>query len=378
MRFLVLAVIVFAACEKKQAPAPPPVTEAEATDFAKQLAAATLTQPCDNETVAMMIDGDAVAARMNRGAKSKETEFGIGHFKDPHAVARILCAWQQGVEGYRMLHMGKRDGQPAPIMRRLARAPRKAVVIVGYDQLVLEKQGKDVKLVDIYSYTQGDFLSNLLVSGMDAMSDQGIGGSMDAATALKKSRELQKDGKFAEALAVVDALPPEVHNSRMVQMARLRIADQLSQDAYKQALDELAKLFPNDPSVALVDVDGAFLRGDFTKALADIDTIDNAVGGDPFQDAIRASVYISRNQPGDYDKAAAAAEKAITTEPTLAKGWWARLDVAVKRKQYKLAVETMQHLHDDFGAKLDPDALAKLPDYTDFLASDEYKAYAAK
>ncbi|MBV8759253.1 MAG: hypothetical protein JO257_18340 [Deltaproteobacteria bacterium] len=378
MRKLVLAVIVFAACEKKSAPPGPTVSEAEATEFAKQLAAATMTQPCDNEKVASMVDGDAIAERMKHGAKSQETEFGTAHFKDPHAVARILCAWQQGVEGYRMLHMGKRDSQPAPIMRRLARAPRKSVMIVGYDQLILEKQGNAVKLVDIYSYTQGDFLANLLVSGMDAMSDQGIGGSMDAASALKKSRELQKDGKYAEALAVVDALPREVHNSRMVQMARLRIADQLSLDAYKQALDELAKLFPNDPSVALVDVDGAFLRGDYTKALADIDTIDAAIGGDPFQDAIRASVYVARNQPGDYEKAAAAAEKAITTEPSLSKGWYARLDVAVKRKQFKLAVETMQHLHDDFGVKLDPDALAKFPDYTDFLASPEYKAFAAQ
>jgi tetratricopeptide (TPR) repeat protein len=325
-----------------------------------------------------MIDGDGVAARMKHGAKSQETELGISHFKDPHAVARILCAWQQGVEGYRMLHMGKREGQPAPIMRRLARAPRKPVVIVGYDQLILEKQGKDIKLVDVYSYTQGDFLANLLVNGMDAMSDQGVGGSMDAASALKKSRELQSEGKFAEALGVIDALPKQVHDSRMVQMARLRVADQLSEDAYKQALDELAKLFPNDPSVALVDVDGAFLRHDYTKALADIDTIDAAIGGDPFQDAIRASVLLQRNQPGDYDKAAAAADKAITTEPTLAKGWWSRLDVAVKRKDYKLAVETMQHLREHFSAKLDPDALAKLPDYAAFLASDEYKAYAAK
>lgn len=374
MRFLLVVVMVLGACEKKQAPAPPAVSETEATEFAKQLAAATM--PCDIEKVASMVDGDGVVARMKRGAKSKETEFGLAHFQDPHAVARIVCAWQQGVEGYRMLHMGKREDQPAPIMRRLARAARKPVVIVGYDQLNLEKQGKDVKLVDVYSYTQGDFLDNLLVNGMDAMSDQGVGGSMDAASALKKSRELQSDGKYAEALGVIDALPKQVHDSRMVQMARLRVADQLSEDAYKQALDELAQLFPNDPSVALVDVDGAFLRHDYTKALADIDIIDKAIGGDPFQDAIRASVYLQRNQPGDYDKAAAAAEKAIKTEPTLAKGWWARLDVAVKRKDYKLAVETMQHLRDDFGAKLDPDALGKLPDYAAFLASDEYKAYA--
>ena len=377
MRFLVLAVTVLAACEKTERPPPPAViSDAEASAFAQELATATL--PCDNEKLASMIDGDAIAARMQRSAKSKMTELGISHFKDPHSIARILCGWQQNVDAYRMLHMGKRDGAPAPIMRRLARAPRNNVAIVGYDQLVLEKQDKDIKLVDVYSYTQGEMLSALLVGGMDAMSDQGLDGTMDSASALKKSRELQKEGKFPEALALIDSLPKQVHDSRMVQMSRLHVADQISLDAYKQALDELSKLFPNDPSVALVDVDGAFLRHDYTKALADIDTIDTAIGGDPFQDAIRASVYLQRDEPGDYDKAAAAVEHAIKTEPTLAKGWLSRVDVSVRRKDYKLAVETMQHLRDAFGIKLDENKLREDPHYAEFLTSDEYKAFAAK
>lgn len=367
---VVLAVVV--GCEKN-APKLDPVPDADAEAFAKQFAAAAL--PCDADKLAQLIDGDAITTRMEDAAKSKESKFGAQQFRDPRAIARIVCAWQQGVDGYRMLHLRTKDGQPRLVMRRLARAPRKAVVIVGYDELMVGKHGKDVKLVDLYSFAQGDWLSDLLSSGMDAMSEQGVDGSMDAASQLKKSRELQKDGKFAEALATIDALPKEVHNSRMVQMARLRVADQLSEDAYKQALDELAKLFPNDPSVALVDVDGAFLRGDYTGALKDIDTIDAAVGGDPFQDAIRAEVLLKRNAPGDQDKAADTAERAIKTEPTLAKGWWSRLDVAVRRKQYPLAVETMTHLQQSFGAKLDDAALHTLPEYAEFLESPEYAAW---
>jgi tetratricopeptide (TPR) repeat protein len=369
---LIVLVVVVVGCEKN-APKLEPVSDVEAQAFAKQFEAAAL--PCDIDKVAAMIDGDAITSRMEGAAKSQETKFGAQQFRDPRSIARIVCAWQQGVEGYRMLHLRTKDGQPRLVMRRLARAPRKSVVIVGYDELMLGKHGTDVKLVDLYSFAQGDWLSNILTSGMDAMSQHGVDGSLDAASQLKKSRELQKDGKFAEALAVIDGLPKNIHDTRMVQMARLRVADQLSEDAYKQALDDLAKLFPNDPSVALVDVDGAFLRGDFAKALEDIDTIDASTGGDPFQDAIRAEVLLKRKAPGDVEKASDSAERAIKTEPTLAKGWWSRLDVAVARKQYPLAIETMDHLRKHFDAKLDDAALRTLPEYADFLASAEYAAW---
>lgn len=175
---LIVVVAAVVGCEKS-APRLGPVSDAEAQAFATRLAAAAL--PCDTAKVATMIDGDAITARMEGAAKSKETKFGAQQFRDPQAIARIVCAWQQGVEGYRMLHLRTKDGQPRLVMRRLARAPRKSVVIVGYDELMLGKHGKDVTLVDLYSFAQGDWLSSILTSGMDAMSVHGIDGSLEAA-----------------------------------------------------------------------------------------------------------------------------------------------------------------------------------------------------
>ena len=230
MRLRMIVVLAAAVACEKPAPKPAPVSDAEAQAFAKQVEAAAL--PCDTDKLAALIDGDAIAARMEKAAHSKESEIGAQQFRDPRSIARIVCAWQQSVEGYRLLHLRTKDGQPRLVMRRLARAPRKSVEIVGYDELMLGKHGKDVKLVDLYSFAQGDWLSNLLTSGMDAMTGDGFDGTMTAASQRKKSRELQKEGKFAEALAVIDGLPKMVHDSRMVQMVRLRVADQLSEAAY--------------------------------------------------------------------------------------------------------------------------------------------------
>lgn len=375
MRF-VLVLVMVVGCEKTSHPVVA-VTADQAKQFAAQIGSAAF--PCDVEQVAPLFDADAMTDKLEADMHSQGSKLAGATFRDPHAAARILCGWNNGIEGYRMLHVRDEKGEPRIVMRRLARAARKPVVIVGYDELQLTQSADHkVRIRDVYSYTQGDWLSSLLAGGIDAMTEEGTSGGLDAAHTLRQSRELQKDGKFTEALAALDSLPPNVRRSRMVQMARVRIADQISQDQYKQALDELAKLFPNDPSVALIEVDGAFLRGDFDAALANIDILDKAIGGDPFQDAIRAEVYLKRNQPGDLDRAAERAEAAIKAEPTLAKGWWARLDAAVHRKQYPLAIETIEHLHSAFGANLTDEAMHKIPEYADFLASPEYQAWRSR
>lgn len=379
MRFVVVLALLVG-CEKgSQHEVVDPVSADQATALAAEVGSAAF--PCDVEKLAPLIDGDAVADRVEKAAHSSGGKLGAATtFKDPHSIARILCGWNQGVEGYRMLHLRSEKGEPRIVMRRLARAARKPVVIVGYDELQLgmSKVDHKVRVVDIYSYTQGDWLSSLLAGGMDAITEEGTGGSLDASHTLHTSRELQKQGKYTEALAAIDSLPKNVRTSRMVQMARVRLADQVSEDQYKQALDELAGLFPDDPSVALIEVDGAFLRHDYDAALRNIDTLDKAIGGDPFQDAIRAEVYLKRDQPGDLDRAAERAEAAIKAEPTLAKGWWARLDTAVHRKQWQLAIETIEHLQQHFGATLTDEALHKLPEYADFLASPEYQAWRSR
>jgi hypothetical protein len=376
MRF-VLVLAMVAACEKGSQKKVSDITADEAKAFATQIGSAAY--PCDVDKVAELVDADAMTDKLEKSMHSQASKLAGATFRDPHSAARILCGWNNGIEGYRMLHVRAEDGEQRIVMRRLARASRKPVVIVGYDELQLTRSADHkIRIGDVYSYTQGDWLSSLLAGGIDAMSEEGTSGGLDATHTLRQSRELQKDGKYTEALAALDSLPPNVHNSRMVQMARVRVADQISQDEYKQALDELEHLFPDDPSVALIEVDGAFLRNDFDAALKNIDILDKSIGGDPFQDAIRAEVYLKRNQPGDLDRAAAAAESAIKTEPTLAKGWWARLDTAVHLKQYPLAIETIEYLQKNFGATLTDEALHELPEYADFVASPEYLAWRSR
>jgi hypothetical protein len=367
MRFaLVLALLV--GCESRHEVAS--VTEAEATDFAAKYAAATM--PCDEAKLAELIDGEAMAQRAHDAAKTPAGRVSGLALRDAHTTAHSLCVGGARTEQYRLLHVTTADGEPRPVMRRLLRASLKPVVVVGYDALKLGKSDGKVRVTDIYSYAQGAWISETTAWGVDAMAADGVDGAFDSAHAMKHARELAGQGKFADALAALDGIPAEARRSRLVQLLRVQYGEKVSQDAYKQALDELAKNYPDDPSLALIEIDGAFLRGDLDGALRATDMLDKSVGGDPFQDAVRSEVYLKRGKPGDVELAAARAEAAITAEPTLAKGWWARLDAAVRAKNYVLAVETMKHLEEHFHAKFDEDKLRKIPGYPELLDSPEY------
>jgi uncharacterized membrane-anchored protein len=149
-------------------------------------------------------------------------------------------------------------------------------------------------------------------------------------------------------------------------------------DAYGKALEELFRHFPNDPSVALLQVDGAYLRGDITGALGFIDTVDAAVGPDPFLDGTRAMMLAARNGPGDLDLATAKADHAAQAVPDLAIGPWARVSVALARHQWTTALEHMDDLSRRFATRLDDAALRSGPLFGELLATPEYAAWRAQ
>lgn len=369
MRFvLVLALMV--GCQHRHDVNP--VTAAEANDFATKFAAAML--PCDEAKLAELIDGEAMAQKAEEAAHTREGRLsGVG-LRNPRTLAHFLCIGQASTEGYRLLHMKTVGGESRPVMRRLARATLKPVVIVGYDELQLGKSDGKVRMIDLYSYVQGAWITESTRASIEALGVDGDDKAMAVAQTVNHARELAGQGKFTDALAALDTLPPAVHRTRVVQLMRVQLGEKISTEGYHQALDEMTKAYPDDPSLALMQIDGAFLRGDLDGALHAIDVLEQSTGLDPFQDAVRAEVLLKRGKPGDLELAATRADAAIKAEPTLAKGWWSRLDVAVRQKNFALAVETLQHLEQTFGVKFDEDSLRKIPGYPELLESPEYKS----
>ena len=140
----------------------------------------------------------------------------------------------------------------------------------------------------------------------------------------------------------------------------------------EQALGEFEHLNAGDPSIAMMQMDGAFAIGDFDAALKWIDVIDKAVGGDPWQDANRAVAYLNK---GELDKAAQHVDSALKQEPTLQRAWEVKLDVSIVRKQWADAVAAMSELETKFGIKFDEVKLRAKPAMTEFVATPEFKQW---
>jgi hypothetical protein len=378
----VVALLLAIGCSKVSAPEVDvdPVTRDQVTAFAVDLV--KVVQPCDEAKLRTLIDDKAMAARFQKGESSFATASVAEQLKRDHIAARVLCAWQAKADDYKLLRVRDVDGQPRPLFRRTGKNPRSGLSVAGYDELLLgvTRDDHEVRIIDVYSYVQGQWLTETLRGMSDVMLDSVSG--EDEARALvdkiKRARTLQDSGQPGQALELVDSMPPKVRKSRALQTMRVALASVISQEAYKAALDEVDQTFPNDPSVALLEIDGAFLRGDLDAALRYIDLVDKALGGDPWQNALRAEALSRRKKPGDLVAAEKAATLATTAEPALAKGWWAMVDVQLAKQDWTAALAAMDELVRRFGAKFDDAVLRKSSVFAGLVATREYAAWHAK
>jgi hypothetical protein len=350
-----------------------PATAAQAKVFASKLIAAATASPaggCDEDQLAALIDHDAIAAKVAEHSKLGGKRDAIAEvIARRHSGVKVLCAWLGVGASFKLLAINGTQ----PLIRKILREPGAKGSGVAYYGFELGRSRGDgvVRLIDAYSYVEGAWMSEILGQMVDATLAAGIGKAGDIRETMEQIKKLRAERKGAEALALVDRLPATIRDLRYIQMMRAGIARQVSEPEYLRALDDLGRRFPNDPAVAMMEIDGAILHGDQDRALALIDVVDKSVGGDPFQDAIRSAVYLQKH---DLEHAAARAQAAIAAEPKLARAWFAKLDVELARKDWPAALAAIDRLA-KLGTKLTDAGMAKVHAFDDLRASPEYAAW---
>ncbi len=349
-----------------------PVTDQEATAFTEKLLAAGAPS-CTPTAIEPLLDNDVLQSRMMElpsSASDLVRETAFKKVAEDHAFAQMVCAWfgQDPKASFKLLRV--MDG--APIVRKLWKP--KAVTVATYFKLIVTKhEGEhEVRLGDMYGFADGYTVADNLNAFMTAGDVSGEEKAETFVDQIRKAKSLKDQGKPQDALAVLDEMDATVKQVRAVQMMRIAIAADISQAKYGEELSALVARNPKDPSLALLTIDEALLRKDYGAALHSVDIIDHAIGGDPYQDAVRSSIYFAMAEP---EKALAAAKRGVAGEPTIARGQLALLDALVATGDFvgaRAQLDVLANMKQVISAS----ALAPLPHYQAFAQSPQFADWA--
>lgn len=372
------------AADQDAALASPLVADEIATQFAKDFENAVLIQ--DREAIHQFFDWDRilekaigepagiepeVIASFREGAKLAYEERGLGA-----EMTRLANAGGK----VRFLRLREREGRTRAIFRLTL--PNGGGM--NYCELVLAPIGQDLcKAIDMHSYLSGENMS-LIIRRMflTAVSDESQALLKSASDADPDVSNLQQVLKLTEAsevrdadqvLAIYEQLPAAVRQERSLMLMYLRAAAGHSEDKFDEAVEQFRKIHPNDPALDMLLVDRHIVKQRYEEALACVDRLDEAVGGDPYLEIQRAGVFVAKR---DLDAARTSVNNAIKTDPSMEHAYWMGVTISLQTRQFEDTANLLDEIRDRFKTRYND--LSEITEYAEFVASPEYQVWRTR
>lgn len=360
-----ISLLFVLACKREvPAPAVTPVDEAAAAAFAAELGGALV--PCDAERIAALYDYDTLGQLAIAGLRvpPQFLEGFIGGLRNS-AGAKGLCGTEARPVGYRYLRLMPRDGELWPLFRIDA---DESINYIAF-RPGRSKDGS-VRIVDTYVFMTGENATTTIREMVVRMLDLSVKDVKSTTTPMERLRAAVAAGNTDEARRALADIPADMRDTKYVMMQTVSVGASGPEDEYQRAIDAYAARYPGDPSLDLVTLDGLFMKKEYPAALAALDRLDDAVGGDAALDRLGVGIAVAA---GDLDRALAYGLSAVEREPTSEDMWWALLTAHLHRKDAAAALETIAELDKRFGAKVDADELSSDPMWKALIESPEWK-----
>lgn len=365
LSILVAVTCALGACKSSNPPArkvaPPTLAEAEA--FAKDFA--SKMSPCSATALNDALDFDmvitrAVAGRNIPGGAVKQIK------REAPSIGGKFCS-QLSEASYTYLRTQMIDGAPQPLFRVITGTA------VNYHQLELDKHNGTIRAADIYLYATGERLSDTFGKLFDSMIETSV---REAGESMQRVQRLVAAGKHDEALAALKAMPEKLRTSKPLMLMEVQISSNVNDDTkYLAAIEAYGRAFPNDPSLDLVMVDGAYLRKEWAEVHRLVDKLEQRVGGDPYLELLRAEAL---GESGKRAEAIASAKKATEAEPTLEQAWWQLMTQQSAAQDFAGAVATLGVLSEKFDADVTEDTLRSDERFGGLVESAEFAAHVGR
>jgi len=254
----------------------------------------------------------------------------------------------------------------------------------GFDYLefVVDTKGKEPRAVDWFRLVSGELMS-VTLGGMGQLyttEDPNLLGRLFGTQMVGKATlktlhevgELQKQMKFAEALAKLKTLPEPIVSSRIMLTIQASLAVSARKDAeYARLLARLAEKYSGDATAAFMLVDHYFNKKDLSRILSSLDTVEKRVGIDGVTRQLRAAGYYTC---GDFASALKFSEESIRLESDRMGAHDFRGLSLVALARFEEAVTVYRDIEERFGLEFTRDSFAD-PRYAKLVASPAFKAW---
>jgi hypothetical protein len=179
--------------------------------------------------------------------------------------------------------------------------------------------------------------------------------------------------EYRQLLALYRQLPESLQNEKFLLLYKLQAGAQVDEAEYMRTISQWEKLFPRDPSLYLVSLDGHVLRKDYGAAIKSIESLNSYVGGDAYLLLLTAG---QSKLSGDNETAHTRATEAIQAEPALTQAYDFLVGLLLEEKRF---ADIPQLLLDwENIATIDVAQLVKdRGAFESFRVSPEYRKYLA-
>jgi hypothetical protein len=362
----------------KMAKLAPPLTDTECDAFARDVEEHFAAG--DKRFFINAFDVDAMLDRLSSGKGDIADQMRAHRAEFKKGFEAAMNASLSKVRTLKCIHVRRVNGEARWLCRLVTTEGG-----LAYGEAILARVQGNPRIVDMLIYTTGETMSQTLdrlyllpaVESQTTFVDRLVGHQPDIVKYFSEWSQLpvlNANGKHAEVIGIYAKLPPDLQKEKIILMAELEASIGTDSDAYHAAVDLWRRTYPNDPATDLISIPVLTSRGQFAEALVCVDRLDHAIGGDPYLDVLRSSLY---GGLGDTLKAKEAATRAMEQEPTLLEPYYFLLHCLSGEYHAAEAIPILDKLC--AVANLQRAQLAKIlepkRDYAALVASPEYRQW---
>lgn len=306
-------------------------------------------------------DSDAIRKRLPVSVRSN-IDISMRAIDKNQGTAKFVRAGSQDGKAFALVRMDLGD-QGVDYVRYYASSPRAVSDWYVFTAASLFSTQVRFNLVTIFK--NDSMLYRLF--GMNALT------AADAKPFAELREHVQKQD-YASAYRALEKFPESYRKSRQWALMRVTYGGRTNDDAYRDALRYLAEHFGSEPELQLVLLDHYFYEKRYDRALAAVDQLERAIGGeDGSSNSLRGNLFTAWKR---HDEAAKACRRAMAIEPDYKQAYWCLVTVALERNDGKLAVEGLTAYEKAFGVRFDPARLAEQESYKEISRTREFADWA--